>query len=127
MQSALIVFLGGGLGATCRHFINLAVGRLMGTGFPHGTLVINITGSVIMGLAAGYFAFKAGESWSQPLRLFLTTGILGGYTTFSAFSLDTVLLVERGQAGLAAAYVLASVLMSILGLAAGLALVRALT
>jgi CrcB protein len=75
-----------------------------------------------MGLVAGYFAFKGGLS--QHLRLFLTTGILGGYTTFSAFSLDTALLYERGELGLAAVYVLASVLLSIAGLFAGFWIVR---
>jgi CrcB protein len=72
----------------------------MGTAFPWGTFIINITGSTVMGLIAGYLAFK-GEA-SQPWRLFLMTGILGGYTTFSAFSLDTALLYERGELGLAA-------------------------
>ena len=76
-----------------------------------------------MGVLAGYFAFKADPS-SQHWRLFLTTGILGGYTTFSAFSLDTVLLYERGETALAALYVLASVALAIGGLFAGLALVR---
>jgi CrcB protein len=90
----LIVFLGGGLGAATRHGINLATARVLGTAFPYGTLLINITGSFIMGLVAAYFAFKGGAS--QHWRLFLTTGILGGYTTFSAFSLDAALLYERG-------------------------------
>jgi fluoride exporter len=80
-----------------------------------------------MGALAGWLAFKAGEGWSQPLRLFLTTGILGGFTTFSAFSLDAVLIWERGQNGLAATYVAASVLLSIVGLVAGLGLVRTIT
>jgi CrcB protein len=78
-----------------------------------------------MGLIAGYLALK-GEA-SQPWRLFLMTGILGGYTTFSAFSLDTALLYERGELGLAAAYILGSVVLSIAGLFAGIALVRHLT
>ena len=78
-----------------------------------------------MGVLAAWLAFRAGEGWSQPLRLFLATGILGGFTTFSAFSLDAVLIWERGEAGLAAAYVAASVVLSIAGLVAGLALVRA--
>ena len=105
-----------------RHGINLAVGRSLGTAFPYGTLIINITGSIVMGLIAGYFAFKGDAS--QHWRLFLTTGILGGYTTFSAFSLDAALLYERGTPGLAALYVLASVILSIIGLFAGLAVVR---
>jgi CrcB protein len=117
-----IVFLGGGLGAALRHGINLGVGRWLGAGFPYGTFIINVTGSLLMGLVAGYFAFKgdASQSW----RLFLTTGILGGYTTFSAFSLDTALLYERGEVSLAAVYVLGSVVLSIAGLFAGLAIAR---
>ena len=80
-----------------------------------------------MGLAAAFFAFKADASWSQPIRLFLTTGVLGGYTTFSAFSLDVVLLWERGEPLQAMVYVLGSVVLSVLGLFAGLALVRVIT
>lgn len=121
----VLVFLGGGLGATLRHVVNVTCARCIGTAFPYGTFIINITGSTVMGLIAGYLAFK-GEA-SQPWRLFLTTGILGGYTTFSAFSLDTALLYERGEIGLAALYVLGSVALSIAGLFAGLALVRHLT
>src|SRR6195952_1096875 len=124
-MSYLLVFFGGGLGATLRHLINLTCARCIGTGFPWGTFIINITGSTVMGLIAGYLAFK-GEA-SQPWRLFLMTGILGGYTTFSAFSLDTAVLYERGEIGLALIYVLGSVVFSILGLFAGLALVRHLT
>ena len=118
----LVVFLGGGIGAALRHGVNLAVARMLGTGFPYGTLLINITGSFIMGVVAAYFAFKGDAS--QHWRLFLTTGILGGYTTFSAFSLDAALLYERGEMGMAALYVIASVTISIIGLFAGLALVR---
>lgn len=121
----LIVFLGGGLGAAIRHGVNIGVARLLGTGFPHATLLINVTGSLIMGVAAAYFAFKGDAS--QHWRLFLTTGILGGYTTFSTFSLDVALLYERGEIGLAALYVLLSVVVSIAGLFAGLALVRSFT
>src|SRR5882724_9041750 len=121
----LIVFLGGGLGAALRHGVNLASARLLGTAFPYGTLFENVTGSLAMGLLAGYFAFKGDAS--QHWRLFFTTGILGGYTTFSAFSLDTALLYERGEIGLALFYVLGSVVFSIAGLFAGLALVRHFT
>ena len=118
----LIVFLGGGVGAALRHGINLAAARSLGTAFPYGTLIINVTGSLVMGLIAGYFALKGDAS--QHWRLFLTTGILGGYTTFSAFSLDAALLYERGEVGLSALYVVASVVVSIAGLFAGLAIVR---
>jgi len=125
MMGFLIVFLGGGIGAALRHGVNLASARLLGTAFPYHTLIINVTGSLVMGLIAAHFALKgdASQSW----RLFLTTGILGGYTTFSAFSLDAALLYERGELGLAALYVLASVALSIGGLFAGLALVRQFT
>jgi CrcB protein len=121
----LIVFLGGGVGAALRHGINLASARALGTAFPYGTLIINITGSLVMGLIAGYFALKGDAS--QHWRLFFTTGILGGYTTFSAFSLDAALLYERGAVGMAAVYVIASVALSIAGLFAGLAIVRSFT
>ena len=125
MTGYFLVFFGGGLGATLRHLINVTCARCIGTAFPYGTFIINITGSTVMGLIAGYLAFK-GEA-SQPWRLFLMTGILGGYTTFSAFSLDAVLLYERGALGLAAFYVLGSVVFSIAGLFAGLSLIRYFT
>jgi len=95
----LLVFIGGGLGATLRHIVNIICPRLFGTAFPYHTFIINITGSSVMGLIAGYLALK-GEA-SQPWRLFLMTGILGGYTTFSAFSLDAAMLYEKGEIGLA--------------------------
>lgn len=117
----LLVFLGGGIGAALRHAVNIAAARTLGD-FPYGTLIVNVSGSIVMGLIAGYFAFKGDAS--QNWRLFLTTGILGGYTTFSAFSLDAVLLYERGEVSLAAIYVVASVLLSIAGLFAGLAIAR---
>jgi fluoride exporter len=120
--SYLIVFFGGGLGATLRHLINVICARCMAPGFPWGTFIINITGSTVMGLIAGYLAFR-GEA-SQPWRLFLMTGVLGGYTTFSAYSLDAALLYERGELLLAALYVVGSVVLSIAGLFAGLALIR---
>ena len=119
----LIVFLGGGLGAALRHGVNIAAARLLGTGFPFATMIENVTGSLAMGLLAGYFAFR-GSGGLQHWQLFLTTGILGGYTTFSTFSLDAVLLYERGAVSLAALYVLGSVVLSIAGLVAGLALAR---
>lgn len=120
----LIVFLGGGLGAALRHGVNLLAANLVGTGFPYGTMFINVAGSLAMGLIAEYFALKSGLP--QHWRLFLTTGILGGFTTFSAFSLEAALLYERGQIAGAAIYVVASVVLAIAGLFAGLAIVRAL-
>ena len=118
----VLVFVGGGLGSSLRYAVTVASGRAFGTNFPWGTFIINITGSTVMGLIAGYLAFK-GEA-SQPWRILLMTGILGGYTTFSAFSLDTALLYERGDVGLALYYVLGSVLLAIAGLFMGLMLIR---
>src|SRR3984893_19579696 len=106
----LLVFLGGGLGASLRHSVNIACAKCIGTAFPYGTFIINISGSTVMVLIAGYLALK-GEA-SQPWRLFLMTGILGGYTTFSAFSLDTAVLYERGELAPALFYVLGSVVLS---------------
>ena len=123
-MSYLLVFLGGGFGAMLRHGVNLGAARWFGINFPWGTLLVNVTGSLVMGLIAGFFALKSGQS--QEWRLFLTTGILGGYTTFSAFSLDTALLYERGEIGIAAVYVLGSVALSVAGLFIGLWIVRSL-
>jgi CrcB protein len=124
MTSYLLVFLGAGIGGALRHGVNLGCARYGGVAFPWGTLTVNVAGSFIMGALAAWLALRAGEGWSQPLRLFLATGILGGFTTFSAFSLDAVLMWEQGEAGLAAAYAAASVVLSIAGLVAGLALMR---
>jgi len=121
----LIVFVGGGIGAALRHGFNLAFARLFGTAFPHATVFENVSGSVVMGVLVAWFAFRGGIP--QHWQLFLTTGILGGYTTFSTFSLDVAVLYERGEIALAALYVLLSVALSIGGLFGGLALVRGLT
>jgi CrcB protein len=126
MTGFLLVFFGGGIGAALRHGVNLASARWFGTAFPWHTFIENVSGSLVMGLLAGYFAFKADPA-SQSWRLFLTTGILGGYTTFSSFSLDFALLYERGEIMQAALYVVASVVLGIAGLFAGLALVRHFT
>jgi CrcB protein len=95
---------------------------MFGLGFPYGTLIVNIAGSFLMGLLAGYFAFRPGVD--QHVRLFLTTGILGGFTTFSAFSLDAALLIERHSYGAAAGYMAGSVAASVAALFLGLAMVR---
>lgn len=118
----LIVFLGAGIGGAARHAVNLWAARLLGTGFPFGTLTVNVGGSLLMGLIAGWFAFKGDAS--QHWRLFLTTGILGGFTTFSAFSLDVALLWERNDLLHMLVYVVASVFVSIACLMAGLLLTR---
>ncbi len=122
MMSYFIVFLGAGIGGMMRHGANIAVTRAVGTGFPLGIMAVNVIGCLLMGLIAGWFALKgqAGQEW----RLFLATGILGGFTTFSAFSLDTALLWERGELGLAALYVVGSVVLSLAGVFAGLWAIR---
>jgi CrcB protein len=120
----LIVFLGGGVGAALRHGVNIGTARLFGVSFPYGTLTVNVVGCLAMGLLAGYFAFKGDTS--QHWRLFLTTGILGGFTTFSALSLDVAALYERGEPMLAVGYIAASVVLSLVGVFAGLALMRSL-
>ena len=125
MQALAIVFVGGGIGAALRHLVNLGAARLLGVGFPWGTLTVNIAGSLAMGLLVAWLAARFGGP-DHHLRLFLATGVLGGFTTFSAFSLDAMLLWERGSHGIAAAYVVASVVLSNSALAAGLALIRAL-
>nr|WP_210294802.1 fluoride efflux transporter CrcB [Rhizobium sp. BK491] len=118
----LIVFLGAGLGGAFRLGINELAARLLGIEFPVGTLIINVLGAFIMGLLTEYFAFRGGMS--QEMRLFLTTGLLGGFTTFSTFALESVVLWERGQWMSAIAYIGLSVFLSIGALMAGLAIVR---
>ncbi|MBN9472367.1 MAG: fluoride efflux transporter CrcB [Bosea sp.] len=127
MTSTLLVFLGAGIGGVLRHGVNLATLRWLGPGFPFGTMAINILGSGLMGLLVGWLAFRAGEGWTQHSRLFFATGVLGGFTTFSAFSLDAVLLWQRGDLAMAAFYVLGSVVLSLIALFTGLALVRGLS
>lgn len=123
MQASIIVFLGAGLGGLMRHFMNAWVTAFAGAGFPYGIMAINILGSTAMGLVAGWFAFRG--AGLGDLRLFLATGILGGFTTFSAFSLDAALLIERGETAAAAAYVVGSVVLSVIGLFLGLWFMRA--
>lgn len=124
MTAYLVVFLGAGVGGALRHGVNLLAARLLGTTFPFGTLAVNVLGSFAMGVITEYWLAKAGLP--QPLRLFLTTGVLGGFTTFSTFSLDTAALWERGATAVAVGYALLSVVLSIGALFAGLALVRGL-
>ena len=116
----LQVALGGAIGASGRYLTGLAALRLMGAGFPWGTLAVNVVGSFLMGLAVVWLA-ERGLMRAAP---FLMTGILGGFTTFSAFSLDAVTLYERGQAMAAGAYIAGSVVLSVLALTAGLAIAR---
>jgi CrcB protein len=122
MLGYVVVFVGAGTGGMLRHFMNIWIARFAGTHFPYHTLAINITGSMVMGMVTAWFAMKGGTT--GHLRLFLATGVLGGYTTFSAFSLDAVLLWERHEHLLAALYVGGSVAGSLLGLAVGLWIMR---
>ena len=123
-MSYWIVFLGAGLGGILRHAVNTTSVRLGWSAFPAATFAVNVTGSLVMGLVAGIFAHRV--DLPQGARLFLTTGVLGGYTTFSTFSLDAAILWQRGRHDLAALYVAGSVALSIAGLVAGLALARLL-
>ncbi len=123
MKHLLLVMLGGGLGAGARHLVSLATLRLLGPGFPYGTLAVNVAGSLIMGLFIGWLV-KHEVRDLMAARYFVATGILGGFTTFSAFSLDTSVLWERGDNGLAVAYVLASVGLSIAAVFVGLMIMR---
>ena len=127
MIQTLLVFVGGGIGAAGRHGVNVAAARLLGVSFPWGTLAVNVAGSFVMGLVAAWFAFKVDAGIPPHARLFIATGILGGFTTFSAFSLDVALLWERGAIASAVTYVVASVALAVAGLVGGLALVRWLT
>lgn len=119
----LLVFVGGGLGAMARHGMNRAGLALLGPGFPWWTLAVNVLGSFLIGLLAGLFgAMETGHN----ARLFLVTGFLGGFTTFSAFSLDALTLWERGALLQAGLYVAASVILSLFAAAAGLLVTRAI-
>jgi len=118
----LLVFLGGGLGSATRHGVNVLAAKFWGVQFPVGTLCINILGSFAMGVAVEYWAVKTGLP--QQARLFLTTGVIGGFTTFSTFSLEVALLNARGELMLAGLYIAGSLVLGIGGLYAGMALVR---
>ena len=117
----LLGVVGGGLGAVARHAINRTGLAALGPGFPWWTLAVNVSGSFAIGLAAGLFgALETGHN----TRLFLVTGFLGGYTTFSAFSLDALTLWERGAALQAGLYILGSVILSLIAAAIGLMAAR---
>lgn len=122
MNGFVAVFLGGGLGAAARHGVNLLSAQLWAGRFPWDTLAINVVGSLLIGVLAEWFALRA--QVPQPLRLFLITGVLGGFTTFSAFSLEVGLLIERGQMAAAGGYVLASVIAAVGAMFVGMSLVR---
>lgn len=124
LQLILAVALGGGLGSVTRYLVGIGSGKLFGIAFPWGTLIINVTGSFLIGLFVGLFATR----WDLPqaIRVFLTVGICGGYTTFSTFSLDAYYLIERGEEVAAGAYMIGSVVLSIGALIGAMLLVRTL-
>lgn len=123
MQAFLLVGAGGALGAMGRYGVGTLVGRVWHGGFPLGTLTVNIVGSLAIGLLVGFLARYTPE-WQAQARLFLAVGLFGGFTTFSAFSLDAVTLMERGQLGSAFGYALVSVVLSIVALFVGLLVMR---
>jgi len=122
MPSILIVMLGGAIGAGFRYHVSLVALRNMGPGFPWGTWIVNLLGGFLMGLLAG--TLVRDPQGGEPLRLFLGVGVLGGFTTFSAFSLETYNMLARGEATMAMAYAISSVCGAILLIGAGLWLMR---
>ena len=124
MLHLILVAVGGAIGASLRHLVNLASLRLAGPGFPWGTMAVNVAGSFAMGVFVELLARRLNAS--NELRLFIATGVLGGFTTFSAFSLDFAVLWERGVALSALAYAITSVIGSILALFLGLWLARSI-
>lgn len=122
MKMLLMSAMGGAFGAGARYLVGVGALRIFGSGFPWGTLIVNVVGSLIMGFLIAAFALR--YSVSNEVRTFLATGVLGGFTTFSAFSLDFAALMERKAQGLAMVYLSASVGFSILALFAGLYIAR---
>ena len=118
------VALGGAVGSVARFGVNFAAPRLFGIDFPWATLIVNILGSLVMGFLAAFLAEKYADQ--ADLRLFLLTGVLGGFTTFSAFSLDVFNLVQRGENSMALVYAVASVVLSIIAVFVGFMVSRAI-
>lgn len=123
MEKLLLVAAGGATGAMARYGLGIQAMRLFGPAWPFGTFLANILGGLLMGVLAGFLAHRGGAD-QERLRLLLGVGVLGGFTTFSAFSLETALMIERRAYGVAASYATASVLLSITALFAGLLLAR---
>ncbi|UJW86348.1 fluoride efflux transporter CrcB [Devosia sp. SL43] len=123
MYPFLLVGAGGAIGAMARFGVGSLVGRLWPMSFPLATMLINIIGSLAMGLFVGLMA-RFLPAWQENARLFVAVGILGGFTTFSSFSLDTIVLIERGEWLMAGAYVLLSVVVCLIGLYLGLLVTR---
>jgi fluoride exporter len=124
MTEVLLVAVGGAIGSVLRYCVGVWALRLMGPAFPWGTLTVNVVGCFLIGFLSELITRKYGTS--IELRLLLITGFLGGFTTFSAFSLDTIALFERGALVAAASYVIASIAVSLAAVFAGLVLVRSL-
>ena len=126
MRLLLLACLGGAIGSGARYLLNVACQRAFGPRFPWSTLIANVSGCLVMGVLAGWLASRTAGAApdTNVLRVFLATGILGGFTTFSAFSLDFATLVERGDMGAALGYVTASVAVSLAAVFAGLVLAR---
>ena len=123
MTRFLIVAAGGALGAVARYGVGTLAGRLGATHWPWGTLTVNVVGGLLMGALTGWLAFRGGLH-AESIRLFAAVGILGGFTTFSAFSLETALMIEKRQIALAGGYIAASVVLSVLALFIGLMVAR---
>lgn len=123
MNAYLLVGIGGALGSMARYGAGVLVGRVWGASFPLGTMLINIAGSLAMGLFIGYLV-RATPAWQADARLFVAVGLFGGFTTFSSFSLDAISMLERGEIGPAALYVVISVIVGIAALYGGLVLMR---
>jgi CrcB protein len=125
MSKLLLVVLGGGAGAAARYAVGTHAWRLFGTAWPYGTFICNVAGGLAMGLLVGFLAHRGGAD-QERLRLLFGVGVLGGFTTFSAFSLETALMIEKSRYAQAFTYVSASVLMSVAALFAGLIVARRL-
>ena len=125
MSKLLLVVLGGGAGAAARYAVGSHAWRLFGTAWPYGTFICNLIGGLAMGLLVGFLAHRGGAD-QERLRLLFGVGVLGGFTTFSAFSLETALMIEKSRYGQAFTYVSASVLLSVAALFAGLIVARRL-
>jgi len=125
-MTILYIAIGGAIGAVLRYLMMNLIGNNLGNNFPYATMLVNISGSFAMGLLVGWLAWKLPVN-AADLRLFLAVGVLGGYTTFSSFSLDAINLIERGEIFSASIYIILSVALSLIGLIGGLYLIRAIS
>jgi CrcB protein len=123
MEKLILVFVGGGLGSLARYGVGMAYGRAGMIGWPFGTFTVNLAGGLLMGLLAGWLALRGGAD-QERWRVLLGVGVMGGFTTFSAFSLETALMIERKAYGTAASYIGLSVVLAITAIFAGLLISR---